>query len=139
MEKLLIICGPTATGKTKLGIKLAKKFNGEIVSADSRQVYKGMDIGTGKEVEDGKWVVDEIPIWLLDIVNPDYRFNVADYKKCADVVLDDIWKQGKLPILVGGTGFYIKAVIDGIGTMGVPPDWELRKILSAKDTKILSD
>lgn len=148
MNKLLIICGPTATGKTKLGIELAKKFNGEIVSADSRQVYRGMNIGTGKDIgnlkfeiynsksilndkfEIGHYEIDGIKIWLLDVVKPDYKFNVADYKKCADMVLDDIWKRGKLPILVGGTGFYIKAVVDGIETMAVKPDWELREKLS---------
>lgn len=121
MNKLLIICGPTATGKTKLGIDLAKKFNGEIISADSRQVYQGMDIGTGK---------DDLKTWLVDVVKPDFRFNVADYKKCTDRVLADIWERGKLPIVVGGTGFYIKAIIEGIGTMGVEPDWELRAKLT---------
>jgi len=153
MNKLLIICGPTATGKTKLAIDLAKKFNGEIVSADSRQVYRRMDIGTGKDIsasskfkvpafaealagkqnsnlQIGYYEISGVKIWLLDIVKPDYKFNVADYKKCADMVLDDIWKRGKLPILVGGTGFYIKAVVDGIETMGVEPDWKLREQLS---------
>jgi len=153
-KKLLIICGPTATGKTALGINLAKKFGGEIVSADSRQVYKGMDIGTGKDIENeklkikseklqskikkeinerfniGVYEIGNIPVWLLDIVSPDYRFSVADYVECANLVIKDIWKRKKLPILVGGTGFYIKAVIDGIETLGVKPDWELRKQLS---------
>ncbi len=148
MNKLLIICGPTATGKTKLGVELAKKMEGEIVSADSRQVYRGMDIGTGKDVSNfkfqisnfksilndkfqmGYYIVDGIRVWLLDIVEPDYRFNVADYKKCAEAAIENIFKRGKLPIVVGGTGFYIKAIIEGIGTMGVEPDWELRAKLS---------
>lgn len=145
-RKLLVICGPTATGKTALAIKLAKQFNGELVSADSRQVYRGMDIGTGKDlresskykvvsIKDGKEIgywetLDEIKIWLLDIVNPDYQFTVADYVKCARLVIEDILKRGKLPILVGGTGFYIKGVVDGIETLGVAPDWELREKLS---------
>jgi len=148
MNKLLVICGPTATGKTELGIKLAQTFGGEIVSADSRQVYRGMTIGTGKEVGDGKWevsrearcgkwVVNGVPVWLMDVVEPDYRFNVGDYKKYADEVLENIWKRGKLPIVVGGTGFYIKALLDGIGTIGVEPDWKLRRILSTKNIKIL--
>jgi tRNA dimethylallyltransferase len=124
MEKLLIICGPTATGKTNLGIKLAKKLGGEIVSADSRQVYRGMDIITGKEVN------FEIKTWLIDLVNPDEKFNVADYYGLAWKVIEDIWKRGKLPIVVGGTGFYFKALLEGIGTMGVGPDWELRKQLT---------
>ncbi|MGB9637483.1 MAG: tRNA (adenosine(37)-N6)-dimethylallyltransferase MiaA [Microgenomates group bacterium] len=145
MDKLLIICGPTATGKTKLGISLAKEFNGEIVSADSRQVYRGMDVGTGKDLGEstiynvqftikdfriGYYKIDGVKVWLLDVVNPDYKFNVADYKKCADLVIDDILRRGKLPIVVGGTGFYIKAVLEGIGTMGIEPDWELRERLS---------
>jgi len=144
MNNLLVICGPTATGKTALGINLAKKFNGELISADSRQVYRGMDIGTGKDLpkfsifnfqfsidkkQIGYFLLEEIPVWLYDVVEPDYRFSVADYVKCAEVVIKDIWRRGKLPILVGGTGFYIKALIDGIETLGVPPSWELRKKL----------
>jgi len=146
MNKLLVICGPTATGKTAVGIKLAKKFKGEIVSADSRQVYKYMNIGTGKDLNKfsifnfqfsikdnykiGYHLVDSVPIWLYDVVKPDYRFSVADYMKCANLVIKDIWKRKKLPILVGGTGLYIKAVIDGIETIGIKPDWTLRKELS---------
>jgi tRNA dimethylallyltransferase len=148
-NKILIICGPTATGKTGLGISLAKKFSGEIVSADSRQVYKGMDIGTGKDLpvnskfqipkskikipnskfQIGYYFLDGIPIWLYDVADPDYRFNVADYISCSEVVIKDIWRRKKLPILVGGTGFYIKALIDGIQTLGIAPDWELREKL----------
>lgn len=162
MKKLLVICGPTATGKTALGIKLAKKYNGEIVSADSRQVYKGMDIGTGKDLPktaklkvksaprsgvplrgkklkvkfDNNQVLKPyrfsgIPVWLLDIVEPSYQFSVVDYTKCASVVINDIWEREELPILVGGTGFYIKGVVDGIGTMGIGQDWELREQLDS--------
>jgi len=120
-RKLLIICGPTAVGKTKLGLKLAKRFNGEIISADSRQVYQGMDIGTGK---------DNLKTWLVDVVEPSFRFNVADYQKRAKTAIDEILKKGKLPIIVGGTGFYIKAITEGIETIGVGPDWELRTKLS---------
>jgi len=150
MNKVLIICGSTATGKTELGIKLARMFGGEIVSADSRQVYRGMDVGTGKDLlvsskfkvqsaklqfsvqsfRIGYYDINGVKVWLLDIVEPDYKFNVADYKKCADLVIKDIWQRGKLPIMVGGTGFYIKAVVDGIETIGVEPDWKLREKLS---------
>lgn len=144
MNELLVICGPTATGKTKLGIDLARKFNGEIVSADSRQVYRGVDIGTGKDLPTsskfkvqfkiknfriGYYDFDGMPLWLLDIVEPDYRFNVADYKKCSDLVIKDILEREKLPIVVGGTGFYIKAITAGIETIGIEPDWELRNEL----------
>jgi len=153
-QKLLVICGPTATGKTSLGIELGKKFNGEIVSADSRQVYKGMDIGTGKDLpkfsifnfqfsidkkQIGYFLLEEIPVWLYDVVEPDYRFNVADYIECASWVIQDIWQRKKLPILVGGTGFYIKALIDGIETLGVPPDWELREKLRNLEIKKLRE
>ena len=142
MNKLLVICGPTATGKTSLGIKLAQKFDGEIVNADSRQVYRGMDVGTGKEVQNSKFKIQSlrkgkynigyysisgVRVWLLDIVEPNYRFSVADYVNCAVPVITDICMRGKLPILVGGTGFYIKALIDGIDTIGIEPDWGLRE------------
>jgi len=151
--KLLIIAGPTATGKTDLAVGLANKFNGEIVSADSRQVYKYLDIGTGKDVGNEKLKIKNeklqskvekeinkkftlgvyelrgIPIWLYDVAEPDFQFSVADYVKCAKLVINDIWQRGKLPILVGGTGFYIKALVDGVETLGVEPNWGLRKRL----------
>ena len=139
MNKILVICGPTATGKTSLGINLAKMFNGEIVSADSRQVYKGMDIGTGKDIENGKWIMDNgksghwevegIPVWLLDVVTPTQEFSVAQYVELAQKIIEDIWQREKLPIIVGGTGFYIKGLTDGIETLGVEPNWELRNRL----------
>lgn len=147
MDRLLVICGPTATGKTSLGINIAKKFNGEIVSADSRQVYIGMDLGTGKdkpqlsifnyqfsigEKQIGYYNFDSIPVWMLDIVKPNQEFSVADYIEIASKIIKDIQERNKLPIIVGGTGLYIKALIDGIETIGIPPDWELRKNLEKK-------
>lgn len=124
MNKLLIVVGATATGKTGLGIRLARRFGGEIVSADSRQVYQEMDIITGKETS------DEVKIWLDSLVKPNYRFNVADYVACARPVIEDIWRRGKLPILVGGTGFYIKALVDGVATLNIKPDESLRAQLA---------
>lgn len=105
---LLVIVGPTASGKTALAIDLATHFNGEIVCADSRTLYKGMDIGTAKPT-----VPEQagIPHHLLNIVNPDESFNVADFKGLADAAISDIQNRGKLPILVGGSGLYIDAVI----------------------------
>jgi len=130
MKKLLVICGPTATGKTSLAIKLAKKFssrgrpafgwNGELISADSRQVYQGMDIGTGKDHP------KTIKIHLIDVVKPNEEFSVAHYYRLAWKEIRRIWKKGKLPILVGGTGFYIRAVVDGIETSGIPRNLEVR-------------
>jgi len=156
MSNLLIICGPTATGKTKLGIGLAKKFNGEIISADSRQVYRYMNVGTGKDLpvnsnlksqilksshfaaklktknfSIGYYLIDGIPVWMLDVVEPRYRFNAAEYKECADLVIEDIINRGKLPIVVGGTGFYIKAIAEEIETIGVEPNWQLREKLQS--------
>ncbi|MCJ7793250.1 MAG: tRNA (adenosine(37)-N6)-dimethylallyltransferase MiaA, partial [Candidatus Marinimicrobia bacterium] len=149
MGRLLIICGPTATGKTSLGIHLAKKFNGEIISADSRQVYKGMDIGTGKDIENGKWIMDngksghweveEIPVWMLDVVEPNQEFSVAQYVELAQKIIEDLWQRKKTPIIVGGTGFYIKGLIDGIETLGVEPNWELRKRLEKLSVRKLFD
>ncbi len=121
MKKLVVICGPTATGKTKLGIELAKKFNGEILSADSRQVYKGMDIGTGKEINYFQWGID--------LIEPDYQFNVSDYVKYAQRVLKDIWSRGKLPIIIGGTGLYIKELLRPSETLHIPPNKKLRRKL----------
>lgn len=144
MDKLLVICGPTATGKTALAIKLAKKFNGEIISADSRQVYKGLDIGTGKDLPKGAklqylWIkkfgyyeMEGVKIWGYDLADPRHSFSVSQYIKFADRVISDIKKRGKLPILVGGTGLYIKGVIEGIPTAEVPKNNRLRKSLENK-------
>lgn len=136
--KALVILGPTATGKTDLALKLAKKFNGEIISADSRQVYKGLDIGTGKETQNSKvktqklknnWMMDGINVWMLDVIKPEVRFTVKDYIEKANKVLEDIIKRGKLPIIVGGTGLYIKGLVEGFSNLEIPIDPNLRKQL----------
>lgn len=134
LNKIIVILGPTSSGKTDLSIKLARKFNGEVVSADSRQVYKGMDIGTGKVTKKEK---QNIPHYLLDVVSPNTRFDVAKYRKKALRAIKDIQKRNKLPFLVGGTGFYIQAVIDGLIFPQVKPDWKLRSQLEKQDTKTL--
>ncbi len=156
MDKILVICGPTATGKTKLTLELAKKFEGEIISADSRQIYQGMDIGTGKDLPPGsKYQASSIKyhektlgfwqtvtgeaLWLLDLAKPDSQFTVADYLRCAHLVRVDIQKRGKLPILVGGTGLYIKSFLDGLGTLGIGPDWEFRGRLEKVSLQTLQD
>ena len=133
-NKLIVILGPTASGKTDLSISLAKKFNGEVVSADSRQVYKGMDIGTGKIT---KKEMQAIPHYLLDVVFPKRRFTVVQYQKLALKAIKKIQKKNNLPILVGGTGFYIQAVVDGIIIPEVKPDWKLRKELEKKSIQEL--
>ena len=125
-NKLIVILGPTASGKTDLSVKLAKKYNGEVVSADSRQVYKGLDIGSGKITEKE---MCGVPHWLLDVANPKARFTVSQYQKLALKAIKNIQKKNKLPILVGGTGFYIQSIVDGIIIPEVKPDWKLRKKL----------
>jgi tRNA dimethylallyltransferase len=132
--KLITIVGPTASGKSELAIKLAKQFNGEIISADSRQVYRGMDIGTGKVT---KKEMQGVPHYLLDVASPKRRFTVVQYRKLALKTINKIHKKGKIPILCGGTGFYIQAVIDGILIPEVPPDWKLRKKLEKKSPEEL--
>lgn len=159
MNKLLVICGPTATGKTSLAIKLAKKYSAdnyaEIVSADSRQVYKGLDIGTGKDIPKnanlnfqslkldeegiGFFNIDGVKIWGYDLVSPKVEFSVSSYIDFAGKILGNIWKRKKLPILVGGTGLYIKAVVDGIETASIPKNAKLRKSLRGKEVKELFD
>ena len=131
-NKLIVILGPTASGKSGLAVKLAKKFNGEVISADSRQIYRGMDIGTAKISEK-----EGIPHYLIDIVNPEEEFTVAQYKKMAIKTIEDIQKQGKVPFLVGGTGLYIKAVVDNLEIPKVVPSQALRKKLETKTVEEL--
>ena len=149
MEKLLIICGPTATGKTKLALQLAEKFNGEIISVDSRQVYKHMDIGTGKDLPvnskleirnsklGGAYKVGGVYVWGYDLVSPKKEFSVAQYERTARLIIIGIWGRKKLPILTGGTGLYIKAVIDGIETASIPKNVKLRESLEDRTVKEL--
>lgn len=150
MNKILVICGPTATGKTSLALRLSKKFNGEIISADSRQVYKGLDIGTGKDIPKdfkfkisnfdvsiGYYTDDKTYIWGYDLADFSEEFSVFRYFEFVKKILANIYLRNKLPILVGGTGFYIKAVIDGFDTLYVPKDESLRLSLKDKNTKEL--
>lgn len=124
---VLAIIGPTASGKTALSLEIAKKFNGEIVSADSRQIYKYMDIGTEKISQSE---MQGITHHLLDIVNPDQEFTLADYKRKAVNTIKDIHKRGKLPILCGGTGLYLNAIIENYQIPRVPPQFDLRQQLA---------
>jgi tRNA dimethylallyltransferase len=137
LQKLIVILGPTASGKTDLAIKLAKKLKGEIVSADSRQVYKEMDIATAKPLRNQKYLVKGIPHYLINVVYPNEEFNVAIYKKLAVEAIKDIQKRGKLPFLVGGTGLYIQSVVDNIDFPKVPPQKKLREKLEKKTEKEL--
>lgn len=125
-NKIIVILGPTSGGKTKLAVDLARKFNGEIVSADSRQVYRGMDVGTGKDLEEYKFGKKKINYHLIDIVSPKTEFNLAKYQKLAYKAIDDILSRRKLPIIAGGTGLYIQAVVDGYQLSDIKPDKKLR-------------
>ncbi len=131
-KKILVICGPTATGKTALAVFLAKKFNGELVSADSRQVYTYMDIGTGKDKES-----IDVPIHMIDVIAPDQEFSVSHYRRLASRAIEDIVKRGKLPIIVGGTGLYIRALLHNLNTVDVPPDPVFRKKAETMSVKEL--
>ena len=149
--KVTAIVGPTASGKTGLGIEVAKRWNGEVISIDSRQVYRGMDIGTAKP--EGEWVeseiekggsikqlfgerktflVDGIPHWGIDLVNPDEPYSAADFKQYAHQKIKEIVARGHVPILVGGTGFWLKTVIDNLDLTSTPGDSALRAQLSAR-------
>lgn len=146
MNKIIVILGQTATGKSDLAVKIAlrldreqakKKFgiNGaEIISADSRQVYKGLDIGTGKIT---KKEMKGVPHYLIDVVSPKKQFTVVEYKKLAEKKIKEILLRGKVPILCGGTGFYLDAVTKGVILPQVPPNKKLRKVLEEKTTEKL--
>ncbi len=133
-KKIIVILGPTSSGKSETAVKLAKKINGEIVSADSRQVYKGMDIGTGKIT---KKEMQNIPHHLLNVVSPKKRFDVFQYRKLALKAINEIFEKNKTPIICGGTGFYIQAIIDGLIIPEVKPDWNLRKKLEKETVEKL--
>ena len=127
--KVVVIVGPTASGKTAVSIELAKKINGEIISADSMQIYKYMDIGTAKPTLDE---MQGIKHYMLDVVMPDETFNVAKYKSMAESAIEEILKKCKVPIIVGGTGLYINTLVDGIEFADVPGDEEYRNELIEK-------
>lgn len=127
-QPLIVMLGPTATGKTQLGIDLAEAFDGEIVGADSRQIYRYMDIGTAKPTPVQR---QQAPHHLIDIVDPDENLGLAQYQWLAYETIDDLHERGKLPLLVGGTGQYITAVVEGWSIPEVPPNYTLREELEA--------
>src|SRR5680860_894738 len=135
--KVIVILGPTGSGKTALGVKLAAALNGEIISADSRQVYRGMDIGTGKDLAEYKIGRRQIPYHLIDIISPNTKFNLARYQKLAVKVINEIVSRGRLPIIVGGTGLYLQAVVDNYHLSGVKPDTKKRDALEKKGAAAL--
>lgn len=127
--KVIVIVGPTASGKSDCAIELAKRIDGEIVSADSMQIYKEMDIGTAKVTDEE---MSGVKHYMINIVNPDEDFNVAMYKKMAEEALEEIASKGKMPIVVGGTGLYINTLVNGIEFLEIDKDEEYRKELEKK-------
>ena len=150
-KKIIAVVGPTAAGKTSLGIALAKEFNGEVISVDSRQIYRGMDIGTAKEP--GEWkeseiekggsieqlygsrkhlMIDGVVHWGIDIADPDQVYSAADFKEYAEQKIDEIVSRGHVPVLVGGTGFWLKAIVENLDLGSVAADENLRSELEAR-------
>ncbi len=127
--KVIVIVGPTASGKTSLSIELAKQINGEIVSCDSMQVYKDMNIGSAKPTKEE---MQGIKHYMIDEINPTERFSVAEYKKGAEKAIDEILKKGKIPIVVGGTGLYANSLIYGIEYNDIKLDEKYREKLMKK-------
>lgn len=134
MKDIIAVVGPTASGKTSLAVRIARQTNGEIISADSRQVYRRMDIGTGKDLEE----YGEIPYHLIDICEPGTKYNLHRYVNDFHEALADIRSRGRQPILCGGTGLYLETVLSGVRLPFVPADEQLRKSLEGKGLEELA-
>jgi len=148
LPKLIAVVGPTASGKSSLGIEIAKRFDGEVLCVDSRTVYREMDVGTAKPegtkpegISDdiaglfagGKpLLVEGIPHWGIDLISPDEEYSISEFKRYADKKIADILKRGKLPVLVGGTGLWIRVVVDNLNLAETPPDAKLRLELEGR-------
>jgi tRNA dimethylallyltransferase len=134
LPKILVVCGPTATGKSDLAVALAVAFDGEVISADSRQVYKGLNIGAGKITEAE---MKGVPHHLLDVIDPKKTYTVEKFRIDGKKAIDDILRRDKLPIICGGTGFYIDALVSGEEFPAVSPDPKLRATLAKKTPETL--
>ncbi|MGV3559749.1 tRNA (adenosine(37)-N6)-dimethylallyltransferase MiaA [Larkinella arboricola] len=132
MQKISVILGPTASGKTRLAVQVAQRLNGEVVSVDSRQVYRGMDIGTGKDLEEYQIDDQEIPYHLIDIVDAGSDYNLYQYQQDCSRVISQILERGRMPVLCGGTGLYLEAVLKGHRYTAVPVNDELRRMLQTQ-------
>ena len=132
--KLLVITGPTASGKTSRAVDVAKRIDGEIISADSRQIYRGMDLGTGKDLIE----YENIPYHLIDICNAGYKYNLYEYLRDFKYSYDNISERGKFPILCGGTGLYVESVLNGLQLPEVPENKDLRESLKDKSLEELT-
>jgi len=123
---LIVIVGPTAVGKTQLALRLGEEFGGEVISADSRQIYKGMDIGTAKPTAEER---RRVPHHLIDLIEPDEGFTLVQYQEMAYEAIDEVLSRGRLPFLVGGTGLYVKALVEGFSVPRVKPNMARRRAL----------
>lgn len=132
---LIAVVGPTASGKTARGVDIARRLGGEIVSADSRQVYRGMDVGTGKDLAD---YGTDVPYHLIDVVPAGSKYNLFQYLRDASAALDDIGARGRLPVVVGGTGMYVESLLKGLALPQVPGNPELRASLAGKSLEELT-
>ena len=133
-QKLIVIAGTNASGKSNLGVQLAARYGGEVISADSRQVFRGLDLGSGKITQEE---MQGVPHHLIDVCNPGDFFSMADFQKLAYQAIDDIHARGKIPFLVGGTGLYVDSVADGYELSDVTPDLEYRAHLETFETPAL--
>ncbi len=133
-DRIIAVCGPTAVGKSALAIRLARRFRGEIISADSRQVYRGLDVGTGKVT---KREMAGVPHHMIDVADPKKRFSVVEFQKRGREKIAAIFSRGHIPIICGGTGFYISALVDNIVFPDVPPNPKLRAALAKKSVTAL--
>ena len=134
-EPIIVITGPTASGKTGIAVDLARRIDGEIISADSRQVYRRMDIGTGKDLSE----YGDVPYHLIDICEPGTRYNLHRYIADFHKALDDIRSRGRRPILCGGTGLYLETALSGVKMPEVPENTSLRESLAGKSLEELTD
>jgi tRNA dimethylallyltransferase len=133
-SKIIVVCGPTAVGKSALAVRLARRFGGEVISADSRQVYRGLNIGTGKIT---KREMRGVPHHMLDVANPKHRYVAAEFQKAAREKICEIFSRGRIPVVCGGSGFYISALVDGVNFPNVPPNKKLRAKLEKKPAEEL--
>jgi tRNA dimethylallyltransferase len=136
---MIVVTGPTASGKTSLASALAVKLNGDVISADSRQVYRNMNLGTGKDYNDYLVGDEKVRYHLIDIVDPGYKYNVFEYQRDFLKVLNDLRSRNKYPVVCGGSGLYIDAIVSGYEMKEVPPDQELRTSLERKSLAELTE
>ncbi len=157
LPRVIVVCGATATGKTKLAISLAHRFDGEIINADSRQMYQGLSIISGKDIAPGSsatvrrtvllkgqkivlltYDIDSVPVWLYDVASVEDPLSVSHFQELAAGVMKDIVSRGKVPIVVGGTGFYLESLFHTIDSLQIPQNPEFRKMLSGEGAQLLS-